>query len=57
MLLTMKQMQMLQPDGAGKLAAKPNLTEEERKELLSVDGSWLWAYEEHLITNYEELKK
>lgn len=57
MLLTLKQMGMLEVDGEKHFKARTNLSKEEKAELLGIDN-WHYSIEgEHLITNYEELKK
>lgn len=37
--------------------ARPDLTDEQKAELLRLDTSHFNFYGEHLVTNYEELKK
>ena len=57
MLLTMKQMKYLEPDGEDtyKFVGTDKATEEERQELKELDSSYIDLYGKHMITNYKEL--
>lgn len=56
MLLKLKQLQLLEADGAGKCKGKEDLTEAQKEELLKLDAAIFEVYGEHLITNYKTLK-
>mgnify|MGYP003309292194 CR=1 FL=1 len=57
MLLSLRQLQMLKgKDGDRQFKARLDLTDEEKKELLSIDETYLELQGEHLITNYKELQ-
>ena len=56
MLLTMKQMTLLQSVGKNQFEARKDLTKEEKAELLALDN-WHYSLEgEHLNVNYNDLK-
>ena len=57
MLLTMKQMKYLEPDGEDtyKFIGKDKATEDEKQELKEIDESYVDLYGKHMITNYEEI--
>lgn len=56
MLLKMETLVLLEPDGEEKFKAKPGLTEAQKARLLAIDAGYFKLNDEHLITNYEDLK-
>lgn len=60
MLLTHKQMDFLSKvtiEKNGALIAKPNLTKEQKEELLAIDEMNFMCYGEHWVKNYQDLEE
>lgn len=57
MLLKMEQLFLMVGNGTDGFKARPDLTDEQKAELLRLDTNLFNLCGEHLITNFEELKK
>jgi hypothetical protein len=55
MLLTMRYLEMLEPDGPEKFKARQGLDDDQKAELREFDEEYFERVGEHIITNYPNL--
>jgi hypothetical protein len=55
MLLTMRYLEMLEPDGPEKFRARERLDDDQKVELREFDEAYFQCSREHIITNYQDL--
>lgn len=55
MLLTMRYLEMLEPDGPEKFRARERLDDDQKVELWEFDEAYFQCSRERIITNYQDL--